>query len=397
MQLVLRYGNEENLQGLETACSILPSLMARSTKSLAKQELQDAFDKHQARLSAYGRTGEATFSLTTKREHVAATLDLLKQVLREPALAEEEFQVLKQSRLGGLERARTDPESLAQIELERIVAPYSPGDVRYTPTMDERLERTTATTLDHIKRLYREYLGAAAGEWVMVGDFAADEVLPKLEEMVADWQPTQAFARIHQQADTTIAGARRDLLTPDKANAVYNAGFVFPLDDADPDYPALVIANSILGSSGLSSRLGNRVRQKEGLSYSIRSSLSASHLERRSEFSVYAISNPANMEKVVTAINEELQLLLDKGVTETELEEAKQGFLQNQALGRNSDNGLISLLARTADADRTMAYYTDRDNAVKALTVDTLQAALRKHFLPERLVIVTAGDFEKVE
>jgi zinc protease len=397
LQLTLRYGNEENLQGMQTACEILPGLMTRSTKSLSKQELLDSLDKHQARLSGFGGTGYATFSLRTKRDHLAATLDLLRQALREPALNEEEFQVLVQQRLAGLERARTDPQALSQIELERRLAPYSPGDVRYTPSIGERLERTQSTTLAHVKRVYEDLLGAPAGELVLVGDFDSDKVMPQLRALVADWQPKLPFARIRRPANSSVEGGHRELLTPDKANAVYYAGFVLTMNDRDPDYPALVIANNILGSSGLASRLGNRVRQKEGLSYSIRSSLSSSHLDERTEFGVYAISNPANMKKVIEAIGEELQLLVDKGVTESELEEAKQGYLQRQSLSRNSDRGLTSVLARTLDADRTMKFYTARENAIKELTVETVQAAVRKHFQPARLVIVTAGDFEKKE
>ncbi len=397
LQLTLRYGNEDNLQGMQTACAILPGLMIRSTQKLSKQELQDALDQHQARLSGFGGTGYATFSLRTKREHLAATIDLLRQVLREPALNEQEFQVLTQQRLAGLERARTDPQALSQIELARTMSPYSPGDVRYTPSIGERLERTQATNLAHVKRVYDDFLGAAAGELVMVGDFDTDEVLPQLREIIADWQPVLPFVRIRRPAITTVEGGQQEILTPDKANAVYYSGFILPMNDQDPDYPALVIANNILGSSGLASRLGNRVRQKEGLSYSIRSSLSSSHLDKRAEFGIYAISNPGNMKKVIKAIREELQLLVDKGVTETELEEAKQGYLQRQSLRRNSDRELTSVLADTLDADRTMKFYAAREDAIKALTVESVQAAIRKHFRPERLVIVTAGDFEKKE
>jgi len=396
LQLTLRYGNEDNLPGLETASAILPVLMTRSTKKLSQQELQDALDKLQARLSGSGRAGSATFNLRTKREHVAAALELLRQVLREPALEEEEFQVLRQQRLAALEQARTEPEALAQVELDRLLAPYSPGDIRYNATIGERMERTEGTTLSQVKRLHGEFLGGT-GELVVVGDFDPDEVLQPLRALVDAWRPQEPYARIHRPAITTVEGGEHELLTPDKENAVYYSGFVLPMDDRDPDYPALLIANNILGSSGLASRLGNRVRQTEGLSYSIRSSLTSTHLDRRAEFGVYAISNPANMKKVVQAIGEELQRLVDQGVTPAELAEAQQGYLQRQALGRNSDNGLISVLDNTLDAGRTMAYYAEREDAIRALTVESVQAALKKHFRPERLVVVTAGDFKKGE
>ncbi len=399
LQLTLRYGNQENLQGLETACSMLPALMVRSTEQLSNQALQDALDKAQTRLTGFGETGIATFSLSTKREHVATAIDLLRQVLREPALDDAEFQVLRQARLAALERARTEPAPLAQIKLQRTISPHSPGDVRYVPSIGERIERTQGTSLAQVKRLYDDFLGGGHGELAVVGDFVAADALAQLREVFEGWEAEMPYARIEHEADVKVPGGREQLLTPDKDNAVYFAGFVVPIGDTDPDYPALVIGNNILGSSGLASRLGNRVRQQEGLSYSIRSSFSlpANPTDERTEFIVYAISNPANMEKVVKAIKEELVLLIDKGVTEEELAEAKQGYLQRQALGRNSDRGLIAILSRTLDANRTMEYYTNRDNRVKELTVESVQAALKKYFDLDRLVVVTAGDFEKAK
>src|SRR6266566_8693075 len=99
-----------------------------------------------------------------------------------------------------------------------------------------------------------------------------------------------------------LAGAKHRLATPDKANADYVAGELFALGDDDADYPAVVMANYIFGSGALSSRLGMRVRQKEGLSYGVGSAVSVSSFDRRASISMNAICNPQNMEKVDKAI-----------------------------------------------------------------------------------------------
>ena len=100
--------------------------------------------------------------------------------------------------------------------------------------------------------------------------------------------------------------------TPDKANAFYFAGGIMPLRDDDPDYPALIIGNYVLGAGALSSRLGDRIRQKEGLSYGVGSSLGASPLDKRATLTLYAIYNPANLDKLSVGIREELLKILNR-------------------------------------------------------------------------------------
>ena len=123
----------------------------------------------------------------------------------------------------------------------------------------------------------------------------------------------------------------------------------FPIKDTAPDYPAMVLGDFIFGGGSLSSRLANRVRQKEGLSYGVGSGFNASSLDQRSAFYIYAISNPDNIPKVRKVIAEELEKLLKDGVTEAELAEAKTGYLQKQTVARSSDSGLAQLpLAKPA-------------------------------------------------
>jgi zinc protease len=183
--------------------------------------------------------------------------------------------------------------------------------------------------------------------------------------------------------------------TPDKANAIYLAASLMPLSNSDPDYPALVIANYILGGGSLSSRLGDRVRQKEGLSYGVGSGFSALSLDKRASWQIQAITNPLNMGKVETAIREEVEKLLKDGVTAEEVTRAKSGYLQQQQVVRASDERLAGLLADTLYESRTMAYFLELEKAVQGLDVAQITETARKHWDPKKMVLVTAGDFAK--
>jgi zinc protease len=391
--LNLRYGNEQNLKGFNEACALLPDLMARATQKLSRQELADALDKHQATLGASGSDGVATFTLRTKREHLPAALDLLRQVLREPALPVDELEILRRQRLSSLEENRTQPTALVSNYLARKLSPYPKDDVRYEPTMDQAIERAKGVTLDQVKTLYADYLGATHGELVVVGDFDEAAVTDALNKTLADWSAKQPYDRI-KLAAKPLQAEDQSINTPDRANAEFGAAFAYAIRDTDPDYPALVMANRILGGSG-TSRLWTRVREKEGLSYGVRSNFAAGALDPFADVIITAIVNPTNMPKLKATIAEEFTKLTTDGVSLDELDRAKKSWLDQQTVGRTQDPALAGLLARNLHANRTIEHQAELEQKIKALTPDQVTAAAKKYFDPKSMVIVTAGDFAK--
>ena len=399
--LTLRYGNEDNLKGFETAAGLLPELMLRGTKKLNFQQLRDELDRLKATLHAgtggHGANsppGSISFAIHTQRDSLPAVLEVLRQVLREPALPANEFDVLKREQLAGLEEMRTEPTMLAVRALQRKLSPYGKDNVRYVATIPEGIDRLSSTTHEQVTQLYREFLGSQVGELSIVGDFDPEACLPVLKKTLAGWTAAKPYARIAMPVPPGITPSQEKINTPDKANASYFAGELFAMRDDDPEYAALLMADHILGGGALSSRLGNRVRQKEGLSYSVGSSLNVSAFDKRAGFSIIAICNPTNMGKVETAIREEFERLLKDGVTAEELEQAKQGYLQTLKVHRTTDGALANLLNDCSHDGRTMKYYADLEKQISGLTPDAVSAAARKHLDPKKLSIVTAGDFE---
>jgi zinc protease len=408
LALTLHYGNEENLKGYEAAAGLLPSLMLRGTKQLSYQQLRDELDRLRATLgtsaggggrgynatSAAWATGTISFSIQTQRDALPAVLDLLRQVLREPALPADQFELIKREWLASMEQSRTEPDTLANRRLRRQLAPYAEDNIRYVPTIEEAIDRLAAVQYEQVLQLYQEYLSSQAGELAIVGDFDPETCLPILKQALSGWMPTRPYARITTPAPAGLVGSQQQINTPDKANATYAAGMVFRLRDDDPDYPALVMANYIFGGSALASRLGTRVRQQEGLSYSIGSSLSVSSFDSRASLTINAICNPQNIGRVEQAIREEFLRLLRDGVTSEELARAKQGYLEAQKVRRTTDGALAGLLSDLSYAGRTMAYQAELEAKIDDLTPDQVMGAVRNHLDPQKLVIVTAGDFD---
>jgi zinc protease len=340
--------------------------------------------------------GVASFTVETKRAKLPAVLEILRQILREPTLPGSEFEVIKNEEIAGIEQGLSDPMRQGFNQIQRLLARHYPkDDVRYVPTLSERLERTRNVSLDQVRALYQGYLGADHGELAIVGDFELSEILPILGKTFEGWKAERPYARIERTMPRELKPEQVTIPTPDKANAVYVAGLQVPLTDSDPDYPALLAGNYVLGGGSLSSRIADRLRQKGGLSYGAGSIFAADPLDPLGILMIFAIYNPSNVDKVATGVDEEVKRLLRDGVQPDELERAKKGYLQQQQVMRTNDMTLAVLLTEDLYVGRTLQFQADLEAKIQALTPEAVDAALRKHIHPEQLSVVKAGDFAK--
>jgi zinc protease len=149
-----------------------------------------------------------------------------------------------------------------------------------------------------VRELYERFLGAQAGELAVVGAFDPQTIKPRLREMLTDWPAEVPFVRVPRPAHADVAGGLREIETPDKENAFYFAAEQFEISDADKDYAELLLANYILGGGSLSSRLGDRIRQQEAISYGVGSAVNASAQDERAELFLYASANSSGPRRV---------------------------------------------------------------------------------------------------
>jgi zinc protease len=260
-------------------------------------------------------------------------------------------------------------------------------------TIDERIAEVQALTLDQVKAFHRDFYGASHGEVTLVGDFDPAEVQTQIATLLGDWKCPQPYARLAQQffAVPPLAAV---IATPDKANANWLAGLNIKMNDAHSDYPALVLGSYILGS-GMGSRLFNRIRGKEGLSYGVGARFTASIKDEDAGFSAYAICAPENAPKVEASFKDELGSILREGYTPAEIDAAKKSWLQSRQVSRANDSELVTRLGSHRYWGRTMADDSRLEAQVAALTPESVRTAMQKHIDLARMSFVRAGDFAK--
>jgi zinc protease len=181
--------------------------------------------------------------------------------------------------------------------------------------------------------------------------------------------------------------------TPDKANAALFGKLPLQINDQNADLPALMVADKILGESP-ESRIPDRVREREGLSYSIQTWLSMSSFEANSPMNVYAIYAPQNRDRVKVGISEEMARALKDGFTEAEVATAKRALMQSRRIARAQDGALAGGLALQSYIGRTWDYTAKVDAGIEAVTVASANAALRKYLNPANFAWSYAGDFK---
>lgn len=387
--LVLHWGDEKSMQNRATACDMTSAMLMRGTKQHTREALRDAFDNLKAQISM----NIEGVSIETVRANLPDTLRLVAEVLREPTFPESEFEQLKLAMLSSIESKRSEPDSQASLLMERHLAPYPASHWHYTPTLEERMERLNTLTLDEVKQCHSELFGASDSEFSIVGDFEPEETSQLMQQLFGDWKSPRPYQRIPMPYQD-IASINRNLETPDKANAVFQAGMNLKLRDDNPDYPALIVGNYLLGGSA-DSRLWRRIREQEGLSYSVASTLSASAFDERGEFNIYAIYAPENRTRVESAVKEELQRVMKEGFSSEEVKAAKTGYLQARRVARGQDKVLAERLVNYLSRARTMQWDIEFESRIAALTPESILAALRKHLDFSKLTIVKAGDFAR--
>lgn len=391
--LTLRFGTGDTLKDKLGAVELLGVLMSRGTDKLDYTALQDELNRLRVELSMNSTVGLLQASLKTKREFLPEVTELLGDILRRPRLDANELEVMRRQIVNSLRQNTTEPQALAPRSVRKSLSPYGKDDIRYVMSIDEEIDMYNSVSIDEIRALHAEFLSNQKGEVSVVGDFDVQEMIELLNKELADWSTDQPYVRVDRDPHPEVEASLDVIETPDKANAFFYSSQQYKLDDDDPEYASLVLGNFILGGGSLSSRLGNRVRQQEGLSYGVRSGISARAKDERVDFTLYAITNPQNRDKLIGVIREELDKIRDNGITQAELDEAKKAYLQASRVRRTNDAALTSELLSTMFNERTMEHYAKHDSQIEAATVESVNAAINKYIDPEKLVMAVAGDF----
>ncbi|MEF3083057.1 pitrilysin family protein [Luteimonas sp. SMYT11W] len=394
IRMNLRLGDAQRLHDRATAGQMAGALLMRGSAGYDRAALSRQLTALRSTLSVGGTATTVTVAATTDREHVGALLDLVADVLRTPTFPDSEFTQLRSQQLTGIRSSMSEPGAVANEALSQHFNAFPKGHPYHATTFEERIALIEALQLDDVRAFHRDFYGMGDGATIaVVGDVDAGAVRAQLESLFGDWTLPTPFVRIETPYMPRDA-VHAKLLTPDKANATLIARQSLRMHQDHADYPALLIGNYILGGSGMKSRLGDRIRQREGLSYGVGSNFSASVFDDAGMFGVSAIAAPENMAQVKTAMREELQRIRSEGITQAELDDALDGMLRARRTSRANDPELVGMLDSNLYIGRDMAYSAAFEEKLRALTPEDVRAAMERHLQPDALSVFIGGDFK---
>jgi zinc protease len=322
----------------------------------------------------------------------------LFQALSKPAFEPAEFEELKASAIASIESSRQDPQAIAFRTMSAKLSNYPKGDPRYVPSFEESIQNLRTIQLHEARAFWDRFVRPGPMTVSVIGDLSTERLHQALTVLWKQWSlerpPLVGYERIVRPALDVNARAER-ILTPEKKNAIWLAQRRFDLADNDRSYQALRLAIRMFAGGGSpTGRLWDRVREKEGLSYSVGGSLSGGEPGKAASLMFYAIFAPHNLERLQQLMRQEFERAQAQGFDASELQKAKQGLEAEINLAWAQESVLAGTLNWLEEQSRTVDHLQAMRDLRTMINLDEVNEAFRRYVRLNDLVTITAGDFE---
>ena len=393
----IRNGNVESLKNKGVVPSFTASMLNKGTDSKSRQQIEDELSKLKSSVSFRASNGNVYANVVSTEENLMATLALMSEMLKTPSFEASELEKLKTEYLAYLESNKTEPQFLASKRLSVINNTFPKGHPLYAMTIEEEEAAIKAITIEDIKNFHKAFYGLGKSILVGIGDMQPEQVKTYMEKEFANFKSKNTYARL-KDPFTDSPKVNEVILTPDKKNAMTLGNLNIKISQDDEDYAALNMAATILGGGFLNSRIADRLRQKDGVSYGAGAGFQADSNadDQNSSMYLYAIYAPENYDKVQIGFKEELDRFIKDGITEEELKNAVNGWVQEENVSRAKDAELASLINNNIYYNRTMEFQKNLEEKVKNLTVGDINNVILKYIKPYKdWTVINAGDYKK--
>ncbi len=398
--LRLRWGTLESQSGFAVLAAMLganiPDGMAATTSSSGSSPAMDAL-QIQARMreldSSIRFSSSAGFlsaSLEFPAQNTAAVLSFLNDLLRRPAFGNEVFERNQRAMIAAYQPLKSNPGNLAGNLLERNHrAHYKAGDPREVRLIEDTERQTREASAAQLKAYWQRFASAQHGELVLSGPLELPAVQAQLQSLWGDWASQEPYERWTSEHAAPTGEAFSKLEVPEKANATYSARIAFPLDQRHPDFAPLLAGIEMMSRLGLF----QRVREQDGISYGVGSSLDAPWDGNAAAINIGASFAPQNLDRLRTAIREVLVQTREKGYSFIEV-----GFAKSAILARRKDRltqpaNAIDTIAFNLREERPLDANKEFDAKYEKLDSAAVNAALKKYLDVALLREVVAGTF----
>ena len=368
------------------------AMLNRGTKTKGKRVIAEALDGVGAQLDFRPQIIYATARGACLSRDAKLLLETLADELKTPAFAFEEIEKAKAEMKTALLQESENTEIRALEGIRNIVYPV--GHPYRMPTTDEMLASLASATRDEITQFHRERYNGSSLILAISGDVDAAAIVSMVEKLFGD---IPAGTRpVFKQPRTSPGDPQSEVVTMrGKANVTLIYGAASSLARNDPDYEAALIANAALGQDSISSRIGKRVRDTEGLSYDISSGFQMSDVLDGIWIVLGSVA-PANLKKALASTKDEIKKYYREGITEEEVAIQKQYFAGNYQVRLGSNAGIAAALTEAEKFGYGPAYLDEFPERVRSVTREEVNAAIRAHLHPDKLNLAVAGDLDRV-
>jgi zinc protease len=329
------------------------------------------------------QSGSASLDVLSK--DLKRGLQIFAGLIRTPAFEPARVELAKLQAIEGIRRRQDNPGSIVGREFVKLLYGADHPTAR-----ESSIESITRITRDDLVAFHRKTIHPNGMMLGVTGDFDKSAMLALLREVFGDWKqgevPVLTIADVPQ---SLTAKPVVRFVNKDTSQTHLRVGHL-SIKEQDPDYVALAIANDILGGSSFRSRLFNDVRTKRGLAYSVGSRLN-SGVHDQGVWLMRAETKLPSTQEVITRFVANMERMRTELVTDSELAEAKEAYVNSFVFSFASSSAIVGRLIELEYDGLPKDFLQQLRARVIALTKDEILAASKKHFHPERLTIVAVG------
>ncbi len=366
---------------------LLSRMIDRGTRTRSGDAIAEDLDGRGITLTVTVSRHLFSLGCSCLAEHFEPVLTLLGDVLMSPSFPEAEIATRKGEVITAI---RQDEDSPAVRATESLMALLYPGGHPYGRPTKGSIEIVESLTRDHLVRLHADRFAPTELTAVVVGDVDAGRARDVTARVFGGWRrpPLPAVP----VASPTPATARRRVVIPmmNKVQADIAYGLT-TIRRRDPAYYAFWLMNNALGQYSIGGRLGDSIRERQGMAYYVSSSLDANVVE--GPLVIRAGVSPANVDRAVASIDEELTLLRRDGLTAKELDESRRYLIGSMPRALETNAGIAAFLQSEEFFDLGLDYDMRLPDLLGAVTLDEANAAARQALDPARATLVIAGPY----
>lgn len=361
-------------------------LLQRGTQSHSFTELNTLTDDLGASISIDAGRLVVDLRVRCLAEDFPRLVELLAEILQHPTFPQAELDKVRGQTLTAILQGDQDTSTVAERTLRRLAYP---SDHPYSRSILGTNESIKAITRDDLVHFHQTYYRPDLLSFAVVGGIPFTQAVETLAKQFGNWQvTTPAPPFTIAPAPLPTAQQREEAALAGKAQSDIVLGHP-AIPRTHPDYYALNVANLILGQFGIGGRLGNSVREKQGLAYFTGSSLAGGM--GPGAWVARAGVAPANVDRAVASMLAEIERIRQEPVSAEELADAADYLTGSLPLGIESQDGVARLALEIELYQLGLDYLEHYPAIIRAITREQIQQAAQQHLHPDRLVIAVAG------